>query len=195
MSAKRIRWTGLLVMLGGALWPVAWLLDGLTADGTRAVLGLSERGWRTMLNPALLFFICGLAAFYAREGGRLGKSGKAGFVTSLVGLGAMLVGNVLEFWFFGSSHPSAVEHTGWITFLLGVLILGIGSVFFGMATRKARVVAPSGAWLLILWFPVGMLTFLTSPLGVRNLMSGLGLVGLFALAWLSLGYSLWAHKS
>ena len=68
LSRTQIRWIGILTMIGGAIWAVSWTLNVLfTQDGSQAVLGLSERGWRTLLNPALLFFIAGLTGHQLRS--------------------------------------------------------------------------------------------------------------------------------
>ncbi len=45
-SGTWVRRSGVLAMLGGTLWMVSWICNAFTADGTRAVMGLSERGWR-----------------------------------------------------------------------------------------------------------------------------------------------------
>jgi len=87
-SAKLIRWSGLLAIVGGVMWTGSWILNALAGHGTGAVLGLSERGWRRLLDPAMLFFMAGLVGFYPRQLGKTRKLGKTGFIIGLAGLDA-----------------------------------------------------------------------------------------------------------
>jgi len=66
-------------MLGAAVWWTSWILNGFTRDGAVAVLGLSERGWRTVANAALVSFIGGLAGIAAAHASRAGKVAFVGF--------------------------------------------------------------------------------------------------------------------
>src|SRR5438093_7086877 len=85
-SAKLIRWSGLAAMIGGAMWTASWILVSFTEGGTRAVLGLSERGWRTLLlSPAMLLFVAGLVGFHRKQRERSGEIGKICFVDGLLG--------------------------------------------------------------------------------------------------------------
>lgn len=103
---------GLLAILGSLLWTVGWIITLIAGGGSD-----TERVWRTLLvNPALLLFMIGLTGFHARQSGRSGQLGKAGFAVSLLGTGTMLVGNVVEFWVSeptslrSSASPSAGRH-------------------------------------------------------------------------------------
>lgn len=171
-----------MAMLGGAIWTTSWILNSFTEDGTRAVLGLSERGWRRTLDPALLFFMAGLLGLNARREGRAGKLGKLGFVISLVGLAAMLAGNVTEFWIGELLYvdvPGEFEPTdqlGWGIMGAGFMILLVGFILFGIATFRTNVlsgwkrVVPLIAWILMaMFFP-------------------------FGLGWMVLGYALWSER-
>ncbi len=191
-SGTWVRRSGLLAMLGGALWMVSWTSNAFTADGTRAVMGLSERGWRTVLNPALLFLMAGLAGLQARQPGR-GKAQKTGFITGVIGLVLMIVGNVAEFWVL---EPA--DHRGWHTFLTGVVILGMGSLLFGLAALRVGILPRLGTWLLILWFPVGLFGLLLRTVGLPRLvefLAGTGFFLFFGLSWILLGYALWSEKN
>lgn len=170
-------------MLGGAIGTTSWILNWFTEDGTRAVLGLSERGWRRTLDPALLFFMVGLLGLNARRDGRGGKLGKLGFVISLVGLAAILAGNVTEFWIGELLYvdvPGEFEPTdqlGWGIMGAGFMILLVGFILFGIATFRTNVlsgwkrVVPLIAWILMaMAFP-------------------------FGLGWMVLGYALWSERA
>jgi len=199
LSSNLIRWSGPLAVLGGVLWTATWILVAFTADGTRDVFGFSERGWRTLLlNPAMLFFMAGLVAFHAKQAGRSGNLGKSGFVICLLGLGTLLLGNIIEFWvselFYGSQQP------GWATMGVGFLLLPIGLLLFGIATLKARVFSgwrravPFGfALILALLILSGVALMLLS--GSRSQEGFLGAVLLsIAAGWAVLGYALWSDK-
>ena len=154
-------------------------------------MGLSERGWRTLLNPALLFLIAGFAGLQARPPGR-GKAQKTGFITGVVGLVLMIVGNVTEFWVL---QPA--DHRGWHAFLMGVVILGIGSLLFGLAVLRVGGLPRWRIWLLILWFPIGVIGLLLRALGLPSwvqFLAGAGFFLFFGLCWIPLGYALWLEK-
>lgn len=187
MSPSRlIRWTGIAAMLGGVIWILSWVMNAFTRDGTRTVLGLSEPGWRTTLNPAFVFFIAALLGLHRQRRDRLSRLELAGLLVSVVALVAMLVGNVLEFWVFPPSN-----HVGWITFLLGFFLLAVGSMALGTGAIRSRALNAYTAGLLICWMPVGLLEFLFGRIGMSGVMARIALLGLFPLAWIGLGYKLW----
>ena len=114
VPSRLIRRAGLAAILGAAIWWTSWILNSFTKDGSVAVLGLSERGWRTVANLALLSFTGGLAGITAAHASRAGKVAFVGFLTTLLGLVAMLAGNVIEFWV-------AADPGGFMT-LVGLLV-------------------------------------------------------------------------
>ena len=138
------RWSGPLLIAGSTIWLVSWLLNGQTADGTVAVLGLSERGWRRLLDPGTLFLMAGLCGFHRRRHLRYGRLGLAGFVTAQSGLAAILIGNFVEFWIGGWLYVDRpgefkpTDHIGWGVFLLGVAIALIGLLVVGVALLRTR---------------------------------------------------------
>ena len=199
-SAKLIRWSGLAAMLGGAMWMASWILVSFTEEGTRAVLGLSERGWRTLLlNPAMLFFVAGLVGFHRKQRERSGRLGKMGFVVGLLAVVMMLLGNVAEFWvfelFYGTQQP------GWAMMGVGFMMLPIALLLFGLATVKARVFS---GWrravplvfglTLVLLILVGIAVVLVSGSGTQEGLLGPMLLT-FAAGWVVLGYALWSEQT
>ncbi len=184
--SRLIPWTGIAAIMGGAIWALSWAMNAFTQDGARAVLGLSEPGWRTVLNPAFVFFIAALVGLYRQRRDRLRRLGVGGLLVSAVALVAMLVGNVLEFWVFPPSN-----HVGWITFLVGFFVLALGNMALGTSAIRSRALGAYTTALLICWLPVGLLEFLFRGIGVPGVVAGVALLGLFPLAWIGLGYDLW----
>ena len=199
-SAKLIRWSGLAAMIGGAMWTASWILVSFTEGGTRAVLGLSERGWRTLLDsPAMLFFVAGLVGFHRKQRERSGKLGKIGFVVGLLGVVTMLLGNIAEFWvfelFYGTQQP------GWAMMGAGFMMLPIALILFGLATVKARVFS---GWRRAVPLVFGLTLVLLILAGIAvMLVSGSrtqeGLLGAMLLTiaagWVVLGYALWSEQT
>ena len=197
LSSNLIRWSGLLAVLGGVLWITTWILVAFTAAGTRDVFGFSERGWRTLLlNPAMLFFMAGLVGFHAKQAGRSESLGRSGFVICLLGLGTMLLGNIIEFWvselFYGTQEP------GWAMSGIGLLLLPIGLLLFGIGTLKASVFS---GWRRAAPFGFGVILALLILSGVALMfLSGSGsqqgffraVVLSIAAGWGVLGSALWS---
>lgn len=180
-SAKLIRWSGLLAMVGGVIWTGSWILkaqdrlDVPAAIHTGAVLAL------------MLFFMAGLAGFYARQAGKTRKLGKTGFIISLAGLGTMLIGNLIEVGF------KPTDHLGWAMEIVGFVVMPIGFILLGDATLRAKVLP---GWRRPLPLIIGLM--ITSGM---LLVFGIGEAGLvisflsFGLGWLVLGYVLWSDRS
>ena len=145
-NSPRTRIPAALAMLGGALWAASWSFNSFTEDGTRAVLGLSERGWRRLLDPALACLIVALVAYKRRYAWPGSRAAVFGWSTATLGLVAMLVGNVIEFWIGellyvnvpGQFKPS--DHVGWALFLAGLMILSGGFVVLGVVHFRSRLV-------------------------------------------------------
>ena len=136
--------SGWLLLSGSTIWLVCWLLNGQTADGTVTVLGLSERGWRRLLDPGTLLLMAGLFGFHQRRRARYGGLGLAGSVTTQCGLAAILIGNFIEFWigeWLYVDTPGVFEptdHIGWAVFLLGVATLIVGLFVVGVALLRMQ---------------------------------------------------------
>lgn len=197
-SSNLIRSSGLLAVLGSVMWTATWILV-FTADGTREVLGFSERGWRTLLlNPAMLFFMIGLVGFQAKQAGRLEAVAKGGFIVCLLGLATMLLGNIVEFWvsepLYGTQEP------GWAMMGAGLLLLPIGLLLFGIGTLKARVlsgwrrVVPIGFGLILaLLILSGIALILVSGSGSQKGFLGVVIL-IIGAGWAVLGYALWSDN-
>ncbi len=195
LNSARMRICGALAILGGALWALSWSFNSLTQDGTRAVLGLAERGWRRLLDPALAFLIVALFAYRRRYSWPGSRAAVFGWSIAVLGLVAMLVGNIIEFWIGellyldvpGQFEPT--DHLGWALFLAGLMIQAGGFVVLGVAHFRSRIVP---GWRRVL--PLVMGLFPAVVLLVATVaQAALGtVIFVFALGWVMLGYDLWS---
>ena len=170
-------------MAGGvlwALWTVGFNFVGYGEPGTLAYerYEVYNRLLPLALLPVMVSFL-GLHAVQRRSYGWLGK---AGFVTALVGLTLVIAGSVGEFWVF-TMQPYGEANgrdDSWTIYLLGHLVLAIGSVLFGIATVRAKVLArkPSMTFALLGGFAVA--PFFGALI--------------FAIPFMWLGYILWSGK-
>ena len=196
MSSRRlIRWSGLAAMLGGLLWMVLGALAGMTGGSTK-VLGLTEGAYSRMFTVSLLLVTAGLAGLYARQAGRFGRLGAAGFVLAFIGLALMVLGIVIEWWIsdliFADVQPGQFKpgaHAGWGIFLVGFCVLAVGFVLVGIATIQAKALP---RWSRALPLVIGLL-----PASGFLVALSIGEWGLLSpgLGWMLLGYVLWSHQT
>lgn len=190
-SANFGRWGALAAMLGGAMWalfPFGTPIAESAEPGTSAYPA-SVAYYGLMAVIPLLLLLVGLAGLYVGQRGNYGRLGRVGFPVSILALGLMFTGNAVEvtsITFRGSE--SAVGH---FTFLIGFLLLLVGSVLIGLAIWRARRDSPSrlGSLLLIGALPLGIL--LAIVLGSLVPESDLGFWAAiavpFGVAWVVLG--------
>ena len=194
MARPTLNRGGLFAILASLLWTVGWIITLIAGGGSD-----TERVWWTLLvNPALLLFMVGLTGFHARQTGRSGQLGKAGFAVSLLGTGTILVGNVVEFWiseyFWGTQRP------GWVMMGVGLMMLPAGFVVLGIGTLRARVFT---GWRRAVPLVFGLML----ALSVIALMAVIWtdsrysyeahVITIFCipLGWLALGYAVWSEKA
>ncbi len=185
MSSSLIRWSGVVAMLGGVLWAL-WTVGFNFVDyngelGTPAY----ERyeAYNRLLPLVMLPVMVGFLGLYAVQRRSYGWLGKAGFVTALVGLALAVAGSVGEFWMF-TTQPYGEANgrdASWTIYLLGHLVLAVGSVLFGIATVRAKVLARKPAVMF-------------AVLGGFAVMPFFGAL-IFAIPFTWLGYTLWSGKS
>ena len=182
MSSNLVRLSGLVAVLGGVLWAlwgvveqsVGWGQPGSTVYERYELI---NRLLPFVLLPVVVGFI-GLHAAQRRSYGRLGT---AGFATVLVGFMVIIAGSVGEFWVFSDqSYEGAGRNASWILFLLGHLVLVIGTLLFGIATVRAKVFRQEAAKLF-------------AVMGVGVVVPFLGAV-IFAIPFVWLGHLLWTGK-
>jgi len=192
VPSRLIRWTGLAAILGAAIWWTSWILNSFTKDGSVAVLGLSERGWRTVANSALLSFTGGLAGITAAHASRAGKLAIVGFLTTLLGLVVMLAGNAIEFW--------VAKYPGGFMFLFGLLVQPIGLILLGIPIFKANVLprwgrpVPLGFGAILGLMVVVAMVRMSTGIRVQEKLAT-AMIMTIGLGWMVLGYALWSGLS
>ena len=147
-SSNHVRWAGLAAMVGGvlwALWTVGFNFVGYGEPETAAY----ERyeAYNRLLPLALLPVMVGFLGLHAAQKRSYGYLGKAGLVAALLGLALAVAGSVSEFWVF-TSQPYGEANgrdASWTVYLLGHLVLAVGSVLLGIATVRAKVLARKSA--------------------------------------------------
>jgi hypothetical protein len=183
-------------MVGGLLWalfPLSTAFVSLedTQTGTLAYLATAASYWLMAVLPLLLLVVgqMGLRAIYGRDFGRLGK---AGILVSSAALALMFFGNGVEvasLTFSGST--SAVGH---FSFLIGFLILLVGSVMLGIALIRIRrdPFSRLGGLLFVLALPLGiLLAFVVGGAAPGTDVGFWAAITVpYGLAWVLLGYAL-----
>ncbi len=179
-----IRLGGLAAMVGGvlwALWTVGFNFVGYGDPGTPAY----ERyeAYNRLLPLVLLPVVVGFLGLHAAQRRGYGRQGKAGLVAVLLGLALVAAGSVGEFWVFTTQpygEPNGRD-ASWAIYLLGHLVLAVGSVLFGIASVRAKVFARKQA-----------MTF--AVLGGFAVAPFFGAL-VFAIPFTWLGYALWSGKA
>ena len=174
-----VRWGGLAAMLVGVAFIVLVLIPKARDGSPFYIFG------SVLLFVAVwLLLLVALAGFHALQKEHYGRIGRAGFYTVIVGASAMIVIQLLTW----------VGVTLGITALVfpdpvGLLIVMVGFVLYGVATLQARV--------LPRWCGVGLIVGVPVLIGISVVSEEYGeMLGgiLFGLLWLALGYVLWSES-
>jgi hypothetical protein len=170
MTTPGVQRGGTAGLVGGALWallPVAFTIVRTedTARGTLSFAAVAASYW-IFGALSLLLLLVGLGGLRGALGDGAGRLGTVGIGVSAVALLAMFLGNGTEMATMTvAGTESDLGHT---VFLLGFLVLLVGSLLLGIALLRARREA------LVRWAAVLMVGML--PVGI-----GLG-IGLDAVA-------------
>lgn len=200
MSSNWIRWGGTAGMAGGTLWalfPLSTALVSLkdTQPRTLAYLATVASYWLMAVLPLLLMLV-GLMGLRTLFGGAYGRLGKVGFFVSSFALALTFVGNGVEvasLTFSGSE--SAVGH---FAFLIGFLVLLVGSVLLGAALIRTRrdLLSRLGGLLFTLALPLGILFAVVG--GTVSPGTDIGFWAAitmpYGIAWVLLGFALSASR-
>jgi drug/metabolite transporter (DMT)-like permease len=172
-------------MVGGVLWALWTVGYNFVADpwyGEPGTLTYERyEAYNRLLPLALLPVIVGFLGLHAAQRRSYGWLGKAGLATALLGLALVVAGSVGEFWVFTTQpYEANGRATSWTVYLLGHLVLAIGSVLFGIATVRAKVLARKSAMMF-------------AVLGGFAVMPFFGAL-IFAIPFTWLGYMLYSGK-
>jgi hypothetical protein len=175
-SSSRIRWSGEAALLGEAL---------LVLKG--AVIVLSEAD-PSFVPPATFLFALGMVGLHTRLEGHGGVLGGIGVFLTWVAVTASvvnLIGLALSIPAPGDPDAPALLEITYMMAFIGILV---GLLLLGIAVLRAETLTPR--WRIvplavgIFWFPLQGLGFVISD--------GVGLI-LGGLAWMLLGYVIWAE--
>ncbi len=188
MSSSFIRWSGLVAMVGGALWVVGTVIHASKPRGCIA----EECAFRPMresgaLDGSLMLLSVLLLAMGAlglmtlvRRHGRFGRAGKAGVLIGLVGAALLVIVILIQVIFFGGE-----DFPLWPYFVIpGLVALVVGFVLVGIAVLRAGVLP---RWVAVLIIVGALLMLLANEQTARVL-----LMIPFGLAWVAVGYALWS---
>jgi hypothetical protein len=141
MSPNLVRLSGLAAMLGGVLWPMWVVVEQSVGWGEPGSASYQRYELINRLLPlAILPVVVGLVGMHVVLRRSYGWLGTAGFITLLIGFALMVAGSVGEFWIFSAqSYTGPGRNASWVLFLLGHLVLAIGTVLFGIAIARANV--------------------------------------------------------
>ena len=181
-----------------ALFPLGTVFVHIdeTRPGTLAHLATAALYWLMAVVP-LPLLLAGLAALHVSYRRAYGRPGNIGFLVSFFALALMLIGNAVEvasLTFSGSE--SSVGHSA---FLIGFLLLLIGSALLGIALIRTRhdPASRAGGLVLVAALPLGIL--LAVVLGALAPGTDLGFWAAIAMpygvAWVVLGRALGSEPS
>ena len=179
-SSNLVKRAGLAAMAGGVLWTVGFnFVDYAGEIGTPAY----ERyeAYNRLLPLVVLPVVVGFLGLHAAQRRSHGWLGRAGLVAALLGLALVVAGSVSEFWVFTTQpYDANGRATSWTVYLLGHLVLAVGSVLFGIASVRAKVFARKAATTFAVLGGFAVAPFFGA------------LVFSIPFAWL--GYALWSGK-
>jgi len=172
-----VRWAGLLVVPGGALWA----LSPIGASISETAFGTPNVFWKLFPSAPLLVLV-GLVGLQLRQSG--GILEKAGFWLASLGLVLVVAGGTGLFW-LGLDDTFIVTAPAYRSFRLGLLLLGAGAILFGVAAPRDGDLPTWGLLPFVVGSLCGLVAFIVD-LGSF----GTVLWMLFGLGWVWLGFSL-----
>jgi hypothetical protein len=135
-SSKLIRWGAIATMLAGALSILVGVVSSQSFEDT----------WLSNLLESARWVVLGVALvglyLYLRRSSRFGWLGAVGSYMLFVGCVLLTI-----------VYRGLVPSEGGVT-LVGVLLVDVGSVLFGVGILRAGSLPRAGAWLLIVSIPI-----------------------------------------
>jgi Ca2+/Na+ antiporter len=194
-SPKLIRWGGLAAMVGGVLWALSPIGEDLFGGGGHPQ-SPAFRPFNLLVEIMSILLIVGLLAVHFRYNRTYGRLGRAGFVVILGSYALGFIGGIPALLFpFPSGTLRDVVMIGQGLGFLSALISGVGAVLLGIALWRTRAVARLGALLLIIALPVGFPVVVALNFTRFMESAGLAFVVPYGVAWVIVGYQLWAEAS
>jgi hypothetical protein len=175
-------------MLGGLSWVLVPLGEFPTADlllTPKASLAYYALGHLC----ATLLLLIGLKGLHIIHRRWYGWLGSAGYFVSFVALVLVFVGGTFEMTYLASTDAEGV--VGYLTLMMGYLLLACGSVILGLAITGVRhdPLSYLAGLLLANGVPLGVLFVFVSGAAWDSYFWA-GLTVPFGVAWLLLGYAL-----
>jgi hypothetical protein len=160
MATTTVQRGGTAGLVGGALWallPVVFTATHLedTQRGTLSFAAVAVAYWAVGVLP-LLLLLAGLRGLRRELADGAGRLGAAGVVVSGVALLAMFLGNGTEL--STLTFAGTESDLGHAVFLIGFLVLVVGSLLLGIALLRSRRGSPT-RWagvLLVAMLPLGI---------------------------------------
>jgi hypothetical protein len=159
---------------------VLWALSPLGIQLSELKFHTPNVFWK-LFPSAPLLLLAGLVGLYFLVSGRSGWLERVGFLLVLLGLGLILVGDVVEFW-LRLDDRYIMTAPAYRAFRVGLVVFAAGSLLFGVAAGRDRTLPVWGS----LPFAIGALC------GLVSFSTDLGRLGallwiLFGLGWAWLG--------
>ncbi len=135
MKTVRAQILGILGIIGSLFWLSLNTIfsPDFGFPGSADYLGYEtiSRLWA----PAFALILCGYIGLYQSYQLRRLRRGSLAFGLIVIGLAAMMAGNVLEFWFFSNQAYAEINgrNLSWIGVLLGLLAMLIGLLILGLS--------------------------------------------------------------
>lgn len=172
-----IRWSELLLCASGG---VLWALSPLGVYLSELEYQTPDVFWKLFPSAPLLLLV-GLMGLHARLAGRSGRLGRTGSFVAFLGLALILAGDVGEFW-LKIDAAYLLMAPAYHVFRTGLIVLGVGSVLFGLGALRAGALPPWGALPFVLGSVGGLISF-SRDLGYV----GATLWILYGVGWMWLG--------
>jgi len=168
-----VRWGAAGFVLSGVIWIVA----GFIAAFTNPILSLGLVFYYLVLViVARLLLGLGVVGLHTLQEGRYyGSLGRAGFYTILIALAAQILGAL--------GSLAGIQALGWLISPVGLLVLIVGFVLFGVASLQARVLPGWYSILLIIFVPVSAVLGLVQLGYIGNIVLGVLLLVLGFVLW------------
>lgn len=198
-SANLVRWSGLALLIAGALVAVATPFHPDEAADPNAALTNTWVVVHSLYVPAFILGLFGLVGLYARQAEQVGVLGLIGFVLAFIGSALFLVvleSSVIPVIAADAAGQTLLDPAGplfggalgliflvaQITFALGFILTGITTARAGVLPRWPGLLILIGSPLVAFWPPLPQLVGVTG--GV-----------LFGLGYVWIGYAMWTHAS